>query len=105
MIITKDKDIICSFGDTFDCLWVVEGVILSDTITFSVKATEGSTDVLLTKPCSVSGQIITINIAADEFAALPVGDYVYDLVMITDDVKTTLLFPAIFRVKAVVHDE
>lgn len=106
MIVTNGKDIVCSYGDTFNCAWEVEGVTIADNITFSIKTTEGSADVLLSKTCEVSGQLITVNITADEFAEkLPVGDYKYDLVMVADETKTTLLFPANFHVKAVVHDE
>lgn len=106
MIVTSGKDIICSYGDTFECAWEVEGVTIADTITFSVKTTEGSTDVLLSKTCAASGQLITVNIAAAEFAEkLPIGDYKYDLVMVENKTRTTLLFPANFHVKAVVHNE
>lgn len=106
MIKTKGVDIICSYGDTFECAWEVEGVTLSGTVTFSVKATEGNTDVLLSKTCTISGRLATVNIAANEFAEkLPVGDYKYDLVMIAGGTKITLLFPANFYVKAVIHNE
>lgn len=106
MIVTKGVDIICSHGDTFECAWEVEGVTIADNITFSIKTTEGSTDVLLSKKCEVLGRLITVDITANEFAEkLPVGDYKYDLVMVVGETKTTLLFPANFYVKAVVHNE
>lgn len=105
MIKTKGVDIICSYGDTFECAWHVEGIEVTGEVTFSVKATAGSTDVLLAADCIKLGQIIRVAISADDFATLAVGDYVYDIVMIAGDVKTTLLFPANFSVRAVVHNE
>lgn len=105
MIVTKGVDIICSHGDTFECAWEVEGVTVAGSTIFSVKPTAGSTDVLLAADCIKSGQIIRVAISADDFATLAVGDYVYDIVMISGDVKTTLLFPANFSVRAVVHNE
>lgn len=105
MIKTKGVDIICSYGDTFECAWDVEGIEVTGDVTFSVKATAESTDVLLAADCIKSGQIIRVAISADDFATLAVGDYVYDIVMIAGDVKTTLLFPANFSVRAVVHNE
>lgn len=105
MIKTKDVDIICSHGDTFDCAWDVEGLTLAGNIVFSIKATPQSTDVLLTTDCSINGKIVLAQFTAEEFSALAVGDYVYDLVMIANGEKKTLLFPANFSVRAVVHNE
>ena len=46
MIIANGLDIICSYGDTFNCAWEIEGVSADDDITFSVKATANSSDVI-----------------------------------------------------------
>lgn len=106
MIVTNGTEIVCSYGDTFSCTWEVEGITIADNITFSIKMPKGSTDVLLSKKCEVLGRLITVDIPANEFAEkLPVGSYKYDLVMVVGETKTTLLFPANFYVKAVVHNE
>lgn len=34
MIIANGLDIICSYGDTFNCAWEIEGVSAADDITF-----------------------------------------------------------------------
>lgn len=105
MIIANGLDIICSYGDTFNCAWEIEGVSADDDITFSVKATANSSDVIYQTECDVSGQLINVSIPASTFAEIPVGSYVYDLVLHSEGHVTTLLFPANLHIKAVVHSE
>ena len=104
MIKTKGVDIICSYGDTFECAWDVEGIEVTGDVTFSVKATAESTDILLSTAAQRAEQRISVFIDAETFGRLAVGDYVYDLVMVSGGKKVTLLFPAQFSVRAVVHD-
>ena len=58
MIIANGLDIICSYGDTFNCAWEIEGVSADDDITFSVKATANSSDVIHQAKCDVSDRLI-----------------------------------------------
>ena len=72
---------------------------------FSVKATANSSDVIHQAKCDVSDRLINVNIPAATFAEIPVGSYVYDLVLRSEGHVTTLLFPANLHIKAVVHSE
>lgn len=105
MIIANGLDIVCSHADTFNCAWELEGVSAADDITFSVKATANSSDVIYQAKCDVSDQLINVSIPAATFAEIPVGSYVYDLVLRSEGRVTTLLFPANLHIKAVVHGE
>ncbi len=105
MIINKVNDVYCSYGDTFRCSWEVEGYPLSGKVKFSIKATTGSTEELLTKEAVLVDQAFYVEIPANEFSVLPVGNYVYDLVMIDEETIVTLLWPANFYIKAVIHNE
>lgn len=105
MIIANGLDITCSYGDTFSCAWEIEGASAGDDITFSVKATANSSDVIHQAKCDVSDRLINVSIPAATFADIPVGSYVYDLVLRSEGQVTTLLFPANLHIKAVVHSE
>ena len=105
MIIANGLDIICSYGDTFNCAWEIEGVSADDDITFSIKTTANSSELVYSQKASVSGQLINIEIPASTFSDIPIGSYVYDLVLKQEEKVTTLLFPANLHIKAVVHSE
>ena len=105
MIIANGLDITCSYGDTFSCAWEIERASAGDDSTFSVKATATSSDVIHQAMCVVSDWLINVNIPAATFAEIPVGSYVYDLVLRSEGHVTTLLFPANLHIKAVVHSE
>ena len=108
MIKNEGKDIICSYGDTFICSWYLNTPEIKeeDEILFSIKNTPESTNIIKQVTCENAGQHITAKISATEFAStLPIGNYVYDLVIKSNNEKLTLLFPSNFIVKAVVHDD
>ena len=108
MITIDGQDIYISHGDTLDVLFeLAEGykIAETDTITFSAKATSGSSDVLMTKtiPFTAINQI-AVKIPAEEMAALTVGAKVYDIVVSNANNVVTLNFPAKLVIKEVAHN-
>ena len=81
MITIDNQDIYISHGDTLDVVFdLAEGykVAETDSITFSVKATAGSSEVLLSKAIPfTSVNEIVVKIPAEEMAVLSVGSKVY----------------------------
>lgn len=108
MIEIDGQDIFISHGDTLNVLFeLAEGykVAETDSITFSVKATAGSSEVLLSKAIPfTSVNEISVNISADEMASLGVGAKVYDILVKNSNNVVTLNFPAKLIIKEVVHD-
>lgn len=107
MIVNNGTYLYCSLGDTFECTWTVDGFNFEtgDTILLSIKETTGSSKIIMSVKCTYSTQDISAYIAAEDFEKIKEGDYVYDIVVLRGNMRKTLLFPANFVVKAVVHDE
>lgn len=108
MIQNEGKNIICSYGDTFTCSWLLNApeIEAGSEVIFSIKKTAESTEIIKSKSCNLQGNSINVTIESAEFTeSVPVGSYVYDLVLKKDNRVTTLLFPANFIVKAVVHSD
>ena len=108
MIAIDNQDIYISHGDTLDVVFeLAEGykVAETDSITFSVKATAGSSEVLLQKTIPFTAvDEIAVNITSEEMADLSVGAKVYDLLVTSADNVVTLNFPAKLVIKEVVHN-
>lgn len=108
MIVAKEKDIIYSRGDTFSCAWEVIGLVIvpGSPAVFTVKETAESSEAIITQPCMVAAQTIGVSIDAETMSgSLPAGKYVYDIKLEQDGGIITLLFPANFVVKEVVHND
>lgn len=115
MIEIKDKNIIISKGDTFNVAFSLEGYELADgdKIIFSIKKNIHSEKPLIVKELSGSSEArdergdstdtVQVMIPASEMAALPIGSYIYDLMIISGEARATLNFPAILEVKGVAH--
>lgn len=108
MIAIDNQDIYISHGDTLDVVFeLAEGykVAETDSITFSVKATAGSSEVLLSKAIPfTSVNEIAVDIPAEKMAALQVGAKVYDILVKNSNNVTTLNFPAKLIIREVVHN-
>ena len=108
MIDIKGNDIAISQGDTFDVVFALNGYEIKkgDKVIFSVKKTTFSEKCLIRKEFSgfdgVEG--VQIRITADDMQKLEPGEYVYDLLVISGEVRTTLNFPAKLEVRRVAHD-
>lgn len=105
MITIDNQDIYISHGDTLDVVFdLAEGykVAETDSITFSVKATAGSSEVLLSKAIPfTSVNEIVVKIPAEEMAVLSVGSKVYDVLVTNNSNVVTLNFPAKLVIKEV----
>lgn len=113
MIIVKEKTIMVSKGDTFNTLFYVDpdkGYKFdgTETITFNIKErTDDTGSPLVSIRCGIDtlNNIISVYATKTEMAVLGEGNYLYDLVMDKNGVRITLLYPAKFIVKGVVHNE
>lgn len=108
MIEIKGNDIAISQGDTFDVVFALNGyeITKNDTVIFSVKKTTYSEECLIRKEFTGfdGGEGVQIRIAASDMLNLEPGSYVYDLLVIAGDVRTTLNFPAKLEIRRVAHD-
>ena len=110
MIIVKDKDIMCSRGDTFITLFHLKGMQLTanDSAVFTVKSDLDRSQVLLSLSCGIDtdNNVITVYGTANEMSVLPAGRYWYDLYVNTaNGAHTTLLYPNRFIVRETVHND
>lgn len=108
MIDIQNHDIMISQGDTFAVVFALNGfkIVPTDVVTFSVKRTEFSDKCLMKKTFQDydGGETIELKISAAEMAVLEPGEYVYDLMIVSGDTKTTLNFPAKLIIRRVAHD-
>jgi len=103
----KGIDIMHSYGDTFNQLFQLFNYTLSDsdTLTFHIKDTDGN--VVLTSNSITSedeGECFRVKVSAALMKNVPVGQYFYDVLLVTaDGAKVTLNFPGFFVVRMVSH--
>ena len=108
MIEIKGNDIAVSQGDTFDVVFALNGyeITKEDIVIFSVKKTTYSEKCLIRKEFTGfdGGEGVQIRISSADMLKLEPGTYVYDLLVVSGDVRTTLNFPAKLEIRRVAHD-
>lgn len=108
MITIDDKKIKVSKGDTFNITFNLKGysLIESDRVIFSVKDRLGnSLPILREEFTGITGSSLNIFISAEKMASLDAGIKYYDLVIVNEDRKYTLIYPSVFEVVEVIHNE
>lgn len=99
-----------SFGDTFNVTFNVVGYTMAttDTVTFSIRqngATVSQKNIVYSQEATHDETTVTVTIPDETMATIPVGNYVYDLKLQTQEgTVLTLNFPAALVIKEVAHD-
>ena len=108
--IKKNKDIVIPHGDSLCFDFTPERYVMvpEDTVVLTIKSKIRDTEAVIRKEyqgIQLYGNIINIKISADEMKQLPVGTYVYDLVVKNKDMQMLLLGPAKIKITEVVNNE
>lgn len=93
MICVRRHDLYCTYGDTFDLIFNLQGYTVDpeDTVTFSVRGYGGCLRRVMT---GIAGSRIPVYFSANEFSRLPPGRYKYDVVVEQPNgVRHTLNWP------------
>lgn len=108
MLITSKQSIIISYGDTFCVTFHVDGFLIQpeDKVVFTIKQDLSRPTTLITREFSnIQGNEFTVEISETDMKRLTAGSYYYDIVCVSKDKQTTLMFPARLTVRQVVHNE